>query len=132
LFNTFFENKQYTTTSSGNSLVLFQKVGLNLIPDSGTHLLIRTVLGFETNTNDTIFFDLDLLDDGGTYVSTVQTISTQANGGLQNIPMNFNYVNNSGVINFRINVRMNGGQISINPYQFYSVEVNQIQTLYPF
>jgi hypothetical protein len=132
LFNTFFENKQYKTTTSGSSLVLFQKVGLNLIPDSGTHLLIKTIFAFETDISDTIFFDLDLLTDGGTYVSTVQTLSTQANNGLHTIPMNFNYVNNSGVINFRVNVRMSAGQISINPLQFYSIEVNQIQTLYPF
>jgi len=128
LFNAFFENAQYTTTTSGNSLVLFEKVGLNLLPDSGTQLLIKTIFNFQTDINDTIFFDLDLIDGEGNYLSTVQTLSAQANAGLNTIPMNFNYVNNSGVINFRVNVRMNGGNISINPYQFYSIEVNQIQT----
>lgn len=132
LFNNFFENAQYTTTSSDRSLVLFQKVGLNLLPDSGTNILIKTIFSFETDINDTIFFDFDLINEDGNYVSTYQTLSTQANNGLHTIPMNFNFLLSSLTLNFRINVRMNGGNISINPLQCYCIEVNQIQQLYPF
>jgi len=128
LFNAFYTNSQYKQSDSGSSIVLFEKLGLNLVPDSGNRLLIKTIFAFETNTNDTIYFDLDLLDDNGNFVANAQSFSTQANGGLHTIPMNFNYVATSGILNFRINGRMNGGQMSINTYQYYSIEVNQIQS----
>jgi hypothetical protein len=71
---------------------------------------------------------LNLLDSEGNYVSQLQSRTTQCNGGLHTLPINFNFnVTNAEPLNLEIVVVMNGGLVSINPLQLYSVEIIQLQ-----
>jgi hypothetical protein len=123
-------NAQYASTfTNQTSLTLWSQLNIQLLPFLiGNRILVKSNLSFETNISDTITFNLNLLDSEGNYLSLLQSRTTQCNNGLHTIPMNFNFTpSDNEPLNLEIKILMNGGRVSINPLQLYSVEIIQLQ-----
>ena len=128
VFNVYNVNAQYAATVSGSSIGLWQQLNIPLLPYiSGNRILVKSVFAFQTDINDTINFNLNLLDSSGGFVSLLQTRRTQANAGLHTIPINFDFVATTDPLNLAIVIAMNGGQADVSPDQLYSVEISQLQ-----
>ena len=123
-------NAQYASTfTEETSLTLWSQLNIPLLPFLiGNRILVKSVISFETNISDTITFNLNLLDSDGVFVSQLQSRTTQCNNGLHTIPMNFNFTpSDNENLNLEIKILMNGGRVSINQLQMYSVEIIQLQ-----